>query len=1648
MVTRKFEFGWQHYLASSLYIMSASIDGRGTGNRGSDFLFSIKNNFANVELEDQMDSLASLRELQYVNKSCIAVFGWSYGGFMALHMMGHESNANNSYFSTAVAVAPVTDFYYYNTGYTERYLGVKSDETSENYKRTNVSRLAPNFWNKDLLLAHGTGDDNVHYQNSAQFVKVLVEQKVNFEFATYPDEDHSMRGAQKHLFLKVTSFLLNSFNKTSERKRFLNSEVHKYCPKINGTMQVYRVSVRQRGWPQSDLQQSKVNNISQVELVLVEVQLPLWSRHLDDACVLLHSKAQGLCNYTSAYYCSCMLNRNARCISSSSRCWRLICCLATRSLSAVAQTTCSCSLSAGGICWPDDFGGANGSPMCQEKPPPPPPNGSLAGGAEAAAAPPPPPNASAKSDGPPKAASKRNGSRRRPGLRLHRERIVGKEIGAAFAAATNSGILERVGATAERIVHSCASSERVASGRGGNGAGSGGSGGGFNIVWRQPAGLQVRQLALSVAASCSRRRFSASSSRSKPAKRLLAPWAESDSRASSCVSEVSSLRSRSVSWAAPRTPAWSCARRALSASNWAASSDRRCSHSSTLPASLRSRSSTSSTRRWASHFCCSNCRQAEARMPSESCGTDGIDADGVTPTEAAASPPDASALAISACTMRQARPLRPVSAWSQILARVAGSSPVCRNSCRTSWPDTIPSLSVSTCGSSPAFPPVTHLRHHLSGSPSSQSSANSLAHKSERFAKLLPRQAAVPVLVAGVPDGDEGGVVDVVDDKLNDDEEAAAITETGTLAGDPAATIASGADETAAIFDSSESDRPERLRNAAAAWAETQPLPSVLSCSRCVPTCGKPWQTVSLPADTEADVLNNLFRAATKVKAKARYLERSKVREEAAGKQSAWAIYMDKSSSFLQWYQYLLPTRTAAARSPEEERCADAGLREAVHDLRAQLERSEATVRKPHNELAKRPQRKVWLQRVRRLQDRLHVVRQQMNSKSRQLVEMREAKLAKKRRQAARGEAAAERRNASVHAELREPHEMLATSNSRADTGDGQVVLTLRQVEGGTALMYARETDTWMHRMHFATSSSRVFVRANFLMTDRHVVNKCLLQLFKEMRETLTSQDGLAHLEVTALFCGMHVIVNLAAAVEKGLGDWERCVSAAPLGAAAVPGQSAANQNGQQGLPSPGERAVASPFLLRFYLQSRGAKTFEIEDFKGNRAYVIFPNGGHNLASNVLLTCCRALGVLDFLVIRPLWLLLWSPRSKVSLIDMNSRYEQLCEWLKEVVSMETIRFPEDLSGPFPQWTMPYWSHRMPKSCGQPSPPTPRSWTMTLPRLCRWLITGRMVHFAICQMTILVWLPLLPRTMRMKGVLRSTGQHCKVEANMRPLTRETMERASGFAKSLEEQDAMLLRARHIAKKVEMQAKADVRAVRAAQQHQQQARIAQDQRRKIARESSLRDLINAVQDYGGLWLTVAEMHSRLQDLPDRLHEPALLSQLRLHKEMKPTIPKDMAGCLNLTDSGAQKFSAAPHRQPASIPGPPAEEKVAATAKEDDAQAVSVRSANERADRVKAAIAKKLEPAQTASSVAASVAAGLRGRGTRRGRGRGRGSTDDGAQAQGTSEGGHDEELGGDVSMRVGVHVVADVQVPMQVQSGVTTRPPIPSASQMPN
>lgn len=127
-------------------------------------------------------------------------------------------------------------------------------------------------------------------------------------------------------------------------------------------------------------------------------------------------------------------------------------------------------------------------------------------------------------------------------------------------------------------------------------------------------------------------------------------------------------------------------------------------------------------------------------------------------------------------------------------------------------------------------------------------------------------------------------------------------------------------------------------------------------------------------------------------------------------------------------------------------------------------------------------------------------------------------------------------------------------------------------------------------------------------------------------------------------------------------------------------------------------------------------------------------------------------------------------------------------------------------------------------------------------------------------------------------------------NMRDVARETyvLFKQNGTSewlreKSQQEQDAMMTRARQMAKKVEAQAKADTQAIRLAQQHRQQSRIAQDQLKKATKERVLRDLINSVHDYGGLWLTVADMCQHLQDMPEQLQEQAVTAQLRLQKAM---------------------------------------------------------------------------------------------------------------------------------------------------------------------
>ncbi|OCT63529.1 hypothetical protein XELAEV_180446282mg, partial [Xenopus laevis] len=134
----------------------------------------------------------------------------SYGGYVTSMVLGQGTGL----FKCGMAVAPVSNWEYYASIYTERYMGLptKSDNL-ENYKNSTVMTRAEQFRKVDYLLVHGTADDNVHFQQAAQISKALVEAQVDFQAMWYTDKDHSISGsAKKHLFTHMTHFLKNCFN--------------------------------------------------------------------------------------------------------------------------------------------------------------------------------------------------------------------------------------------------------------------------------------------------------------------------------------------------------------------------------------------------------------------------------------------------------------------------------------------------------------------------------------------------------------------------------------------------------------------------------------------------------------------------------------------------------------------------------------------------------------------------------------------------------------------------------------------------------------------------------------------------------------------------------------------------------------------------------------------------------------------------------------------------------------------------------------------------------------------------------------------------------------------------------------------------------------------------------------------------------------------------------------------------------------------------------------------------------------------------------------------------------------------------------------------------------------------------------------------
>ncbi|XP_049449959.1 dipeptidyl peptidase 4 [Epinephelus fuscoguttatus] len=202
-VDYRFKLNWGTYLSSSHGIIVASFDGRGTGYRGDEIMHAIYKRLGTFEVEDQITAVRKFIEMGFIDKDRIAIWGWSYGGYVTSMALG----AGTGLFKCGIAVAPVAKWEYYDAVYTERYMG-KPTENSDSYKNSTVTARAKNFKTVDYLLVHGTADDNVHFQQAAQISKALVDEQVDFEAMWYTDKDHTLRGSSYHHIYTLMSHFL------------------------------------------------------------------------------------------------------------------------------------------------------------------------------------------------------------------------------------------------------------------------------------------------------------------------------------------------------------------------------------------------------------------------------------------------------------------------------------------------------------------------------------------------------------------------------------------------------------------------------------------------------------------------------------------------------------------------------------------------------------------------------------------------------------------------------------------------------------------------------------------------------------------------------------------------------------------------------------------------------------------------------------------------------------------------------------------------------------------------------------------------------------------------------------------------------------------------------------------------------------------------------------------------------------------------------------------------------------------------------------------------------------------------------------------------------------------------------------------------
>jgi dipeptidyl-peptidase-4 len=194
---------WHNMLAQKGMIV-VCVDGRGTGLKGANFKKVTQKELGKYEVEDQIAAAKALAKRSYIDEDNIGIWGWSYGGFMSTNCL----LKGNDVFSTAIAVAPVTSWRFYDSVYTERYMQTPQENASgydDNSPINYADKLEGNY-----LLVHGTGDDNVHVQNSMRMINALIAADKQFDMFIVPDRTHGIykgKNTRLNLYTKMTNFI-------------------------------------------------------------------------------------------------------------------------------------------------------------------------------------------------------------------------------------------------------------------------------------------------------------------------------------------------------------------------------------------------------------------------------------------------------------------------------------------------------------------------------------------------------------------------------------------------------------------------------------------------------------------------------------------------------------------------------------------------------------------------------------------------------------------------------------------------------------------------------------------------------------------------------------------------------------------------------------------------------------------------------------------------------------------------------------------------------------------------------------------------------------------------------------------------------------------------------------------------------------------------------------------------------------------------------------------------------------------------------------------------------------------------------------------------------------------------------------------------